>query len=166
MKSVIRALALLLAVAPIARAEVVESTANALALKYVVPLSAAPEKVWPSVLDIAKWWSGDHTYSGNAANLRLDARAGGCWCETVPSGGSVQHMTVATVLPNQRLVLTGALGPLQTAGVSGALTFLLTPKELTSTYNVGGYYPGGLASVAAIVDQVVGSQIARLQRFL
>ena len=37
---------------------------------------------------------------------------------------------------------------------------------MTLTYNVGGYYPGGLASVAPAVDQVLGSQLARLQRLI
>lgn len=166
MKHAIRSLVLLLALAPLARAEVVESSASSLAIKYVLTLSMPPEKAWPSVIDIAKWWGSDHTFSGNAANLHLDARAGGCWCETLPSGGSVQHMSVLTVMPNQRLVLAGALGPLQTAGVSGAMTFQLKAKELTVTYNVGGYYPGGLSSVASIVDQVLGSQLTRLQRLI
>jgi hypothetical protein len=28
-----------------------------------------------------RWWNDAHTWSGSAANLSLDARAGGCWCE-------------------------------------------------------------------------------------
>jgi hypothetical protein len=154
----------------IARAEVVETSATSMRVKYVLMVSATPEKAWQSLVNVGGWWSGDHTFSGNAANLKLDPRAGGCWCEALPNGGGVQHMTVVYVSAPQRLTMHGALGPLQTAGVAGAMTFQFVAKgagtEMTITYNVGGYYPGGLAAVAPGVDEVLGSQFARLQRLI
>lgn len=164
------ALALLLLLAPIARGEVVESSASSLRVKYLLTVPASPEKAWQSFVNIAAWWSSDHTFSGNAANLRLDPRVNGCWCESLPNGGGVQHMTVVLVMPNQRMTLAGALGPLQTSGVAGAMTIQFVPKgaatEMSVTYNAGGFYPGGLASVAPVVDQVLGTQFARLGRWI
>jgi uncharacterized protein YndB with AHSA1/START domain len=161
---------LLFAFAPIAGAEVVESSANSLKVKHVLTVSATPEKAWQSFLQIEKWWSGDHTFSGDAARLRLEPRAGGCFCESLPGGGSVLHMTVVFVAPNQRMTMSGALGPLQTAGVAGAMTFQITAKDggsqIALVYNVGGFYPGGLNSVGAGVDEVLGLQFARLRRLI
>src|SRR3546814_9802807 len=31
-----------------------------------------------------RWWNGAHSYSGSAANLRLEPVAGGCFCEALP----------------------------------------------------------------------------------
>jgi hypothetical protein len=66
--------------------------------------------------------------------------------------------------------MRGAFGPLQDAGVSGALTFTLEKTaqgtRLTLTYGVGGYYPGGLDAVAAPVDVVFTQQVTRLKDFV
>lgn len=133
-------------VATVAKAEVSESTATTFKVKLSQTVAAKPDKVWKSLMVVERWWSGDHTFSGSAANLRLEPRAGGCFCETLPDGGSVLHMTVVFIAPNQRLTMFGALGPLQTSGASGSLTFQITPQDegssLTLTYSVGGYYPG------------------------
>jgi uncharacterized protein YndB with AHSA1/START domain len=164
------AAALLLLFAPPSRAEVVETTANSMKVREVLQVNAPPEKVWQAFMQVSKWWSSDHTWSGSAANLRLDGRAGGCFCETLPNDGSVQHMVVIFVAPNQRMTMTGGLGPLQTAGVAGALTFQITPKatasEMAILYNVGGYYPGGLTSIAPGVDGVLTLQFDRLKRLI
>lgn len=151
-----------------ARAEVVEASAAAMQIRHVVEIGAPPARVFRTFLAINRWWSDEHTYSGSAANLSLRAAPGGCFCERLPQGGGVVHMTVVNVAPNQRITLSGALGPLQTAGVAGALTVSLAPKdagtEITLVYNVGGYYPSGLSSVAAGVDRVLQEQLERLKR--
>ena len=66
-------------------------------------------------------------FSKSAANLTLDAKAGGCWCETLPDGGSVEHLVVVFADPGKTLVMRGALGPLQGLGVEGALSIVLKP---------------------------------------
>jgi hypothetical protein len=166
----ILAAALLAALAPLARAEVVETSANTLKIKQIATVRATPAKAWQAMLDIGGWWSGEHTYSGNAANLRLEPRAGGCWCETLPNGGGVEHMHVVYFAPPTRVTMTGGLGPLQTAGVAGSMTLQVTPKgtgaEIALLYNVGGYDPGGLAAVAPGVDSVLTEQFARLARLI
>ena len=151
-------------------AKVVESSASSLAIQHSFTVAATPEKVWQSLISVGQWWGSDHTYSGNAANLHLDARPGGCWCETLANGGGVQHMAVVFASPKERLTLTGALGPLQTTGSSGAMNFAIAKKgdatEVTFTYNVGGYFPGGFTNAAAAVDGVLVAQLNRLQRLI
>ncbi len=85
----------------------------------------------------------------------------------LPNGGSALHMTTVNAAPGTKLVLVGALGPLQSSGASGALTFLLAEKDgqttVTVTYDVGGYFKGGLDKIAAPVDGVLGQQVAGLK---
>ncbi len=94
-----------------------------------VEIAAPPDKVYAALATPAQWWSSTHTFSGSAANLTLDARAGGCWCETLPNGGSVQHLIVVFAAPGKTLRLRGALGPFQGMGVDGALTWSLKPDR-------------------------------------
>ena len=52
---------------------------------FVVKLSAdtnaSPADTWRMLIAPAKWWSSDHTWSRDAANLYLDAQASVCFCE-------------------------------------------------------------------------------------
>jgi hypothetical protein len=57
-----------------------------------------------------------HTFSGDAHNLSIDDKATGCFCEKLASGGGVRHMEVVCADPGKKLVLSGALGPLQGGG--------------------------------------------------
>lgn len=164
------ALSLTLALAPLSNAAVVEATPTSLQVKYVLTVAAKPAKVWESLLHVERWWSSKHTFSGSASNLRLEARPGGCFCETLPDGGGAVHMTVVHVRPNAQLTLSGALGPLLTSGATGAMTFQIAPSATGSTitfaYNIGGYFSGGLNSISAPVDMVLGEQLNRLQRYI
>jgi len=163
-------LTLVAASAITARAEVVAASANAASVRIAVPIAAAPDKVYASFLAISRWWDKEHTYSGDAANLSLTPTAGGCFCESLPGGGSVLHMTVVNVAPNQRMTLSGALGPLQTAGIAGALSFSFVPKdaatEVILVYNFAGFYPNGLPSIAGGVNAVLQTQMERLKRLV
>ncbi len=160
---------LLLSLAAPVRAEVVGATANGFALKYVHDVEASPEAVYSTLTSIGRWWEPSHTYGGRADGLTLDARAGGCFCERLPSG-SVQHMIVVHADASKRLTLQGGLGPLASLGVAGSMEWVLTPHNggthLEVTYNVGGYAPGGLAPLAPIVDAVLSTQVARLTRLV
>jgi uncharacterized protein YndB with AHSA1/START domain len=133
-----------------------------------VQISAPPDRVYAALIQPAKWWSSDHTFSHNAANLTLEAKAGGCWCETMPDGGSVQHMVVVFAEPGKALRLRGALGPMQGMAVDGALTFAMNADGPTTdvqmTYAVGGYAKGGFSDLAAAVDHVMGEQLASLKQ--
>ncbi len=116
------------------------------------------------------WWHPEHTWSGAASNLSLNARAGGCFCERLPNGGSVEHARVVFVKPPEVLRLQGALGPLQDMGVLGVLTFKVAPaaegSTVTLTYTVNGNLPADPKGLAAAVDQVLTQQLDRLTRYL
>jgi uncharacterized protein YndB with AHSA1/START domain len=152
-------------------AEVVESRPDGFVVRTVATIAATPAKVYDSLVkDVGRWWDPAHTYSADASNLSIDARAGGCFCEKLADQGGVQHMTVAVAMPGRMLRLVGGLGPLQDSGTSGALTFALAEKDgrtlLTMTYIVGGYLKGGLEAVAAPVDGVLATQVQRLQNYV
>jgi hypothetical protein len=65
----------------------------------------------------------------------------------------VQHLQVVYAAPGEGLRLRGALGPLQTEGVDGTLSWSLKPVEggigVTQSYVVGGYIRGGMQQWAA-----------------
>jgi hypothetical protein len=163
--------AVLLAVAGIgnARAAVVEADANHLILNYALAVKATPAKAYAATVDIAHWWSSDHTYSGSSTNLHIDARAGGCFCEKL-KGGGVEHMRVVLAMPGSMLRLSGGLGPLQSGALDGTLTFeFKSGKDGTQvivTYLISGYFSGGLDKVGGGVDAVLGEQLQRLQRLI
>jgi len=127
-------------------------------------VAAPPDRTYAMLVQPARWWNPRHTFSGDAANLALDARAGGCWCETLPGGGSVEHLRVIYVVPGKTLRLTGALGPLQPLPVLGVLTFALTPAgegtDVKVTYALAG---AGLGDLSGPVDNVLADQTARLK---
>jgi uncharacterized protein YndB with AHSA1/START domain len=153
-----------------ARADVISATASGLALRETAHVAAPPGKVYAALIEPFRWWSSEHSFSGSAANMSLDAKAGGCWCENLLHGGSVLHMTVVYVDPGKTLRLRGALGPFQGMAVDGAMTWTLEPAnggtDVTMTYNLGGFVDGGFQGMASGVDGVLGEQIARLQTFI
>lgn len=103
-------------------AAAVDVAAGGFTLRDSVEIAAPPDKVYAALIQPARWWSSAHSFSGDAANMTLDARAGGCWCETLPNGGSVLHMTVVFAAPGKTLRLRGALGPFQALAVDGVMT--------------------------------------------
>ncbi|MEZ0310476.1 MAG: SRPBCC domain-containing protein [Myxococcota bacterium] len=160
-----------LAMPAIAHAEVSDSLPSGLGVKHVVTIAAPTAKVYASLLKVGRWWNPEHSYSKQAANLSLTARPGGCFCEKLANGGGAVHSTVTRVEPGSLLIMVGGLGPLAGAGVTGAMTWALEAVDakttkLTMTYNVGGYLQGGLATMAAPVDKVLGEQVARLKTFV
>src|SRR6185437_15398582 len=153
-----------------ARAVVMDSAQNGFSIVDRTHVTASPDKVYAAFIAPARWWSSKHTFSQDAANLSLDPVAGGCWCEKLANGGTVQHLVVVQAVPAKALVMRGALGPLQGLGVEGAMTISLKPAtdgtDLSLTYNIGGYLKDGFASWAAPVDGVLGEQVMRLKAFI
>lgn len=153
--------------------EVVDSAASGFTSRNTAKVSAPPEVVYATLADeVHEWWDAAHTYTADSTNISLDAEAGGCLCESLPGGGSVQHMEVVYAAPGKTIRLRGGLGPLQGMGATGAMTFDLQPSgegtEITLTYVVGGYSSaeGGLASLAAPVDGVVRGQLESLASYV
>jgi len=164
MKSILAA-ALVLCAAP-ATAEVTQSDATAFVSTHKLVIAAPPEKVWDTIARPSLWWSKDHTYSGNAANISWDTRPGGCWCEQL-DGGAVEHGRTLYAVRGKALRLSGGFGPLQSGAVTATMTFALKPEgagtALTVTYVVGGFHPAGLANLAAPVDGVIAAQMPGLK---
>jgi hypothetical protein len=163
-------LALFLVCAGDTRAAVVASASNGFEVKETAHVAAKSDLVYAAVVSPSRWWDSNHTYSRSAANLTLDLRPGGCWCETLADGGAVQHLIVVLVMPGKMLRLRGALGPLQGLGVDGAMTWTITStkdgSDLELAYTVGGFAKDGLDKLAGPVDGVLGEQVQRLKQFI
>jgi uncharacterized protein YndB with AHSA1/START domain len=153
-----------------ASAEVADQAPNGFTVRETVHIAAASDKVYAALIAPQRWWSPHHTFSGDAANLTFDAKAGGCWCETLPNGGSVQHMTIVYVLPGKALRLRGAMGPMQSMAVEDVMDWSLKPAgtgtDVTLTGAIGGYANSGVDKLAPIVDHVFGEQVARLKTYV
>ncbi len=150
-----------------APADVLDSAAGGFTVKVTLNVQATPHAVYMKLLRPADWWNSAHTWSQDAHNLTLDSDVRGCFCEKLPNGGSVRHMDVAYVDPDKKLILRGALGPFLSMPAIGSMQIVLTPAEggtkLEVTFGVGGYAPGGMAALAAPVNQVVTEQFTRLK---
>jgi uncharacterized protein YndB with AHSA1/START domain len=152
-------------------AEVTSVGPNGFAVKHEVAIKSTPGSVYDALtVKVGSWWNPDHTYSHDSKNLSIAAVPGGCFCERFPDSGGVQHMTVVYASPGKALRMTGAIGPLQSSGLAGSMTWELAKSEagtkLVVTYVVGGYMPGGFEKIAPAVDAVVGEQAGRLRTFL
>lgn len=172
--TVLASAALLTAAMP-AQAEVVQSSDAGFIVRESVEVPAGVYESWATLVAPAKWWSGEHSWSGKAENLYIDSQATGCFCELmpVPEGapegtrrGSVEHMHLIHVNPGRVLRMAGALGPLQGEAVTGVLTITLKPTDkgtrILWEYVVGGYMRFKPAEIAGAVDKVLGEQITRL----
>jgi uncharacterized protein YndB with AHSA1/START domain len=162
------AMAMLMAAAGASpRADVVDAGATGFTVKIVRHVAAPPAKVFATAVAVGSWWNAQHTYSGTAANMTIDPKPGGCWCEQLLNGGGVRHMEVVFVDPGKLLRFAGGLGPLQSMAATGALTWEFKAAgdgtDVTWTYAVTGYQPGGFESLAPAVDGVLTSQLTSLK---
>jgi len=150
-----------------AAAEVVSAGPNGFEVRHSVNLVIPQQKAFEAFSEIQNWWSKDHTYSGNAANLSLQLRAGGCFCERLDNGGGIEHLRVTYVQPGERAVLTGALGPLLYEAAAGVMDVkverIAGGSRITMDYRAAGFAKGGAAELAPIVDKVLGDQMKRLR---
>lgn len=161
-----------------AKAEVVAQSDSGFVIKHSAETAADQQAVWKALIAPAKWWSSDHTWSKDAANLYIDAQATGCFCEKLPKPadapadqrmGSVEHMHVVFADPQRGILrMVGALGPLQGEALHGTLTMTLTKTEagtrIQLEYVVGGYMRFKGEEIAPAVDGVLGQQLAGLVR--
>ena len=158
-----------------AQAEIVARSEAGFVSRHVADVTASPGDAWTMLVDVASWWNGEHSYSGDAGNLSIEPRAGGCFCEVLPGEGDkgwlnprggVEHMRVVFVDKDKALRMAGALGPLQSEGLSGALTITLKPVDggtrITWEYVVGGYMRYKPEQILPAVDKVLGDQVSRL----
>lgn len=151
----------------LAGAEVLRSSDTGFVVEHSATRDAAADATWARLIEPAGWWHPDHTWSADADGLSLEASAGGCFCESLQNGGSVEHLRVVNATPDRLLRMDGRLGPLQSLAVTGVLTFELTEDEsgrttIKLTYAVSGAPGDGLDNWAPAVDGVLGQQIERL----
>jgi uncharacterized protein YndB with AHSA1/START domain len=159
----------LLAAAP-AAADIIDTSPQGFTIRTSVQVARPPDRAYAALVDVGQWWGKEHTYTGDSRNMTIDARPGGCFCEKLPGGGGVEHGRVVNAAPGSLLRIDGALGPLQEMAVTGSLTWHIAASgsgsTVTMTYTVGGYVPGGVGKLAAVVDQVLGQQVAFLKAYL
>jgi hypothetical protein len=154
-----------------AGAEVVDASAGGFTIRTAMDVSAVPRAVYLGlVVWIGSWWDSEHTYTGDAKNMSIDPKAGGCWCERLPNDGGVEHMRIVWIDPEKTVRFVGGLGPLQALPAVGVMTWTFTPgregTRVEMTYAVGGYAQGGFEPIAKTVDQVLAAQVQRLKRFI
>jgi len=160
-----------------AAAEVTGSGPLGFVSRHEVVVKASPKEVWLALIAPARWWTPDHTWSGDAANLSLTPQAGGCFCEKIPEvdepgrftlEGSVEHMRVIQAYPEVALRMQGALGPLQSEPVIGVLTIAISKTDggtrIVWEYNVGGAMRYEVPVISRAVDAVMGIQLASLAK--
>lgn len=154
--------------APTSAAVVADNPAG-FAIEHDTVIAATPAHVYDALGRPSGWWSSKHSWSGNASNLSLDLRPGGCFCELLPGGG-VEHARVVMAWPDKLLRLSGALGPLQSEALAATLTWELKPATggtaVKLTYVVAGFARAARAALPGAVDGVLGEQLAGLKTFV
>jgi uncharacterized protein YndB with AHSA1/START domain len=153
---------------PPAPAEVVQSSADGALIQHRFQVAAIPSDAWSVLVHPERWWPADHTWSGDPSYLRLNAQAGGCFCENWGEN-SAEHGRVVMALPGQLLRIRGSLGPLQEMAVTGVLTIKLAAKdtgtEATVTYRLSGDASHKLDAFIPAVDKVLGQQFGSFARY-
>ena len=152
------------------RAEVIGVNASGFHVRVETVLPVDKATAWEQFIHPERWWNAEHSWFGERANFSLSPVAGGCLCET-QGDSSVQHLTVATVMPGEQMVLLGGLGPLQAMGLHGAASFRFEELGPQSTrvvhdYRVSGYSEAGFEQLAPVVASVQQLQLDALARSL
>ncbi len=153
-----------------AYSEVIDKANDGFYIKVTTTVDSTSEQAYQKFLQIGQWWDPDHTWFGDAEGLYLEPGAGGCFCE-VSGEKSILHLLVSYVNPDNEIRMLGGLGPLQTMGLQGVLTFTFNSApdnktQITHEYRVSGYAEGGLEKLADIVDKVQTLQVTRLAAFV
>jgi hypothetical protein len=150
-----------------ASAAVVSAGENGFEVEHSVNLVIPQPDAFAAFGQVGRWWSNEHTYSGDAKRMSLQMRPGGCFCEPLDGGGGIEHMRVTFLQPGERLVLTGSLGPLLYEATSGVMDVKVTRiaggSRVTMNYRAAGFAKGGAAAMAPLVDQVLGEQMKRFR---
>jgi len=112
---------------------------------------------------LPSWWDADHSFSGDAGNLRLDRD---CLCEAW-GDNLVRHLDVKSWLLGDKVIMQGGLGPLKELGLHGTMLWSVAAASERETvvhwkYFVAGVSDADLLALAPVVDAVLGGQIDRL----
>lgn len=152
-----------------ASAAVLSADAASFVVTQSYETKADAATAFASLIEPKRWWSSQHSWSGDANNLSLDARAGGCWCERW-NGGEAEHARVIFIAKDKQLRVSGAFGPMQAMALNAVLDVQLTPTaagtRIDMSYTVNGSTMSKLDRLAPAVDGVLAEQFGRLQSLL
>ena len=101
-------LAGLLAASTPAAAEVVSANSNGFEVNNAVNLVIPVSQAYAAFSRLGTWWNDEHTYSGKAANIQLTLRPGGCFCESIPTGGGVDGVAAVPEPTSAAFLAAGA----------------------------------------------------------
>lgn len=139
-------------------------------IKHEFTVDIPVTKVFQKFKQVELWWEGSHSFTGDASNLYFDFDKQRCYCEQIPTGGFVEHLSVIHVTDNQKVVFSGGLGPLQDHPVSGKLIWQFEQQDnktkVSLEYRVFGFIVGGMDKWPSAVDYVLGVQVKRLEQLL
>jgi hypothetical protein len=157
-------ISLFLSLPSLCQAEVSGSSDAGFTVTQAVTTKASVKRAWQGMMGhIDQWWHPDHTWSGDAGNLYIKPRIGGCFCERLEPRGEVEHLRIIYINP-------GALGPLQSMAAQGRMIWKVDPapsgSTITLTYMVSGWVEGGFTPIAPAVDGVLKQQMERLAGYL
>lgn len=148
-----------------AHAKVIKSAPDHFTLKHEAISTLPPKAVWKKLINPAKWWHPDHSYSGSSKNMSIKAKAGGQWKEVWP-GGSVIHGEILYIKPGEQMRLSAPFGPLQEMAVTDIWTITITPHEdgskIVFDEIANGTSASKLDELAKAVDFVKEEAIQRL----
>jgi hypothetical protein len=164
-------ISLFLSLPSLCQAEVSSSSDAGFTVTQAVTTKASVKRSWQGMMGhIDQWWHPDHTWSGDAGNLYIKPRIGGCFCERLEPRGEVEHLRIIYINPGKEVRFDGALGPLQSMAAQGRMIWKVDPapdgSTITFTYMVSGSLEGGFAPIAPAVDGVLQQQIGRLVEML
>lgn len=160
-------------------AEINSQSDNGFSVFHIADVAAEPDEIWGKLILPNSWWSGDHSFSGDADNFYLEPNVGGCFCELlkteengeISDAGAVEHMRIIHIDRERSLRMLGALGPLQSEAVNGTFTVAIKSNgdgtsKLSFLYVVGGYMRFEVSKIAPSIDQVVGEQFGNLVKLI
>jgi uncharacterized protein YndB with AHSA1/START domain len=156
---------MLLGTAAPADAEIVKRATEGFIIRHEGMARGTPAQTWAALVDWGGWWPGQHSYSGDAANIELEVEADG-ELEEVWAGGEVLHGSVLAALPDRMLRLSAPLGPLQALPVNTVLEFTLSPSgtgtRVGMVFHVAGPAAVNAGRYADSVDKVFAEAFPRL----
>lgn len=143
---------------------------NGFVSQHFIDVAVPPDQAYRTFGNVAQWWNPEHTYSGDAKRLRMKLRAGGCFCERLAGGGTVEHMRVAYADPGKRIILNGPLGPLLYQAVVGVMDVRFAKVQrgtmISLEYRVAGFAMNNGDKLAPLVDKVLAEQVRRFDAAL
>jgi uncharacterized protein YndB with AHSA1/START domain len=154
-----------------ASAAVKSVSANHFEVESAITVPVPPAEAYAALGRVSAWWNKAHTYSGDSANLSMDMKAGGCFCETLPGGkGTIEHMHIVYAQPGSLLRAQGGLGPLQAEAVAATMSWTFKPvaggTQIIQNYVVAGHVRMNMETLALGVDLVMAEQLSGLQKRL